>query len=76
MSRIGKQPIPIPSGVTVQISADAVEVKGPKVVFEVEIHDALDQVGKARHTRFMIDMMGQKGRLEKKAAKAKEAGAL
>ena len=30
MSRIGKQPIPIPSGVTVQVSTDAVEVKGPK----------------------------------------------
>ena len=30
MSRVGKQPIPIPSGVTVQISTDAVEVKGPK----------------------------------------------
>ncbi len=30
MSRIGKLPIPIPSGVTVQVSTDAVEVKGPK----------------------------------------------
>jgi large subunit ribosomal protein L6 len=30
MSRVGKRPIPIPSGVTVQISPDAVEVKGPK----------------------------------------------
>ena len=30
MSRVGKKPIPIPSGVTVQISQDAVEVKGPK----------------------------------------------
>lgn len=30
MSRIGKKPIPIPSGVTVQVSEDAVEVKGPK----------------------------------------------
>ena len=30
MSRVGKKPIPIPSGVTVQIFADAVEVKGPK----------------------------------------------
>ena len=30
MSRVGKRPIPIPSGVTVQISKDAVEVKGPK----------------------------------------------
>ncbi len=30
MSRVGKNPIPIPSGVTVQISPDAVEVKGPR----------------------------------------------
>ncbi|MBT7755882.1 MAG: LysR family transcriptional regulator [Rhodospirillaceae bacterium] len=67
---------PTLAGMWIEVRAEVVEVKGPKVVFEVEIHDALDQVGKARHTRFMIDMMGQKGRLEKKAAKAKEAGAL
>ena len=30
MSRIGKKPIPIPKGVTVRISADGVEVQGPK----------------------------------------------
>jgi large subunit ribosomal protein L6 len=30
MSRIGKKPIPIPNGVTVKISGDAVEVQGPK----------------------------------------------
>jgi len=30
MSRIGKKPIPIPKGVTVNIVADAVEVQGPK----------------------------------------------
>ncbi len=30
MSRIGKKPIPIPSGVTVTIAADAIEVQGPK----------------------------------------------
>lgn len=60
----------------VEVRAEVVEVKGLKVVFEVEVHDALDQVGKARHIRFMIDMAGQKGRLEKKAAKAREAGAL
>ena len=30
MSRIGKKPIPVPKGVTVSISAGAVEVKGPK----------------------------------------------
>ncbi len=30
MSRIGKKPIPIPSGVEVKIGQNAVEVKGPK----------------------------------------------
>jgi large subunit ribosomal protein L6 len=30
MSRIGKKPIPIPKGVTVRITADAVELEGPK----------------------------------------------
>jgi len=60
----------------VEVRAEVIEIKGPKVVFDVEVYDALDQVGKARHIRFMIDKMGQKGRLEKKAARAKEAGAL
>jgi len=30
MSRIGKKPIPVPQGVTVQVADDAVSVKGPK----------------------------------------------
>ena len=30
MSRVGKLPIPIPAGVSVQITADGVEAKGPK----------------------------------------------
>ena len=30
MSRIGKKPIPIPSGVKIQVAEGAVEVKGPK----------------------------------------------
>lgn len=30
MSRIGKKPIPVPAGVKVAVSADAVEVQGPK----------------------------------------------
>ena len=30
MSRIGKKPIPLPKGVTVQVAPDAVEVKGPR----------------------------------------------
>ncbi len=30
MSRVGKRPIPIPDGVTVQVDGGAVTVKGPK----------------------------------------------
>ena len=30
MSRVGKQPIPIPNGVTLNIAADAITVQGPK----------------------------------------------
>ncbi len=30
MSRIGKKPIPIPKGVTVNVASEAIEVKGPK----------------------------------------------
>jgi large subunit ribosomal protein L6 len=30
MSRIGKKPIAVPKGVTVQVAGDAVQVKGPK----------------------------------------------
>jgi large subunit ribosomal protein L6 len=30
MSRIGKKPIPIPKGVTVNVGASAIEIKGPK----------------------------------------------
>jgi large subunit ribosomal protein L6 len=30
MSRIGKKPIPIPKGVTINVTADAVEIQGPK----------------------------------------------
>ena len=30
MSRVGKKPIPIPSGVQVRVDADAVEIEGPK----------------------------------------------
>jgi large subunit ribosomal protein L6 len=30
MSRIGKKPIPVPKGVTVEVHDDAVEIKGPK----------------------------------------------
>ncbi|TET35587.1 MAG: 50S ribosomal protein L6 [Planctomycetota bacterium] len=37
MSRVGKKPIPVPSGVTVKIEPDRVEVKGPGGTLSQEI---------------------------------------
>ena len=36
MSRVGKQPVPIPSGVEVNVQAFAVNVKGPKGELQIE----------------------------------------
>jgi len=37
MSRVGKQPVTIPSGVTVEVTPDRVRVKGPKGQLETHI---------------------------------------
>jgi large subunit ribosomal protein L6 len=44
MSRIGRQPVPIPSGVTVTATGDAVTAKGPKG----EVRQALPPMTRAR----------------------------
>ena len=38
MSRIGKQPIPIPAGVTVEIKPGVVSVQGPKGTLRCPLH--------------------------------------
>lgn len=38
MSRIGKKPIPIPPGVTVEVSGGTVSVKGPKGTASLNLH--------------------------------------
>lgn len=42
MSRIGKLPIAVPSGVEVKVGSEAVEVKGPKGVLVTPIHAELN----------------------------------
>lgn len=61
-------------GMWVDVTATITEVDGRRVMLEAEVRDALDQVGKAKHVRFVIDRDRQKERLEAKAAKAKELG--
>jgi len=41
MSRIGKQPIAIPSGVEVKVTDTAIEVKGPKGTITTPIHESV-----------------------------------
>jgi large subunit ribosomal protein L6 len=38
MSRIGKQPIPVPAGVEIKIEGNMIRVKGPKGLLEKEMH--------------------------------------
>src|SRR5919201_1822104 len=44
MSRIGRTPIPIPSGVELTIDANRVTVKGPKGQLSREIHPEMELV--------------------------------
>jgi large subunit ribosomal protein L6 len=39
MSRIGKKPIAVPSGVTAAVEGQTVKVKGPKGALQVAVHD-------------------------------------
>jgi large subunit ribosomal protein L6 len=38
MSRIGKKPIPVPSGITANVEGQTVKVKGPKGTLQVVLH--------------------------------------
>ena len=61
-------------GQTVEIECRIVEVDGRRVQFEVEIRDEIDTVGRAKHTRFVVEKGRQGGRLQKKIERLAEAG--
>jgi large subunit ribosomal protein L6 len=42
MSRIGRQPVPVPAGVKVQINDRTVRVEGPKGKLELSVHPNMD----------------------------------
>jgi predicted thioesterase len=60
---------PTLKGMWVDVSARLVEVDGRRLTFEVRVTDAIQDVGKARHVRFVVDKSRQKERLAAKAAK-------
>jgi predicted thioesterase len=62
-------------GQTVTVIAKVAELALPRVTFDVEVRDEIDQVGKARHIRFVIDRSKQAERLRRKSDRVKAAKA-
>lgn len=60
-------------GQTITVTAKVAELALPRVVFEVEVRDEIDLVGKSKHIRFVVDKAKQGERLKKKAEKVKAA---
>ena len=46
MSRVGKKPVPIPSGVTANVEGQTVKVKGPKGELKLVLHDDVSAKGR------------------------------
>ena len=65
---------PTLKGMWVEVRARLVDVDGRRLTFEVHVRDAIQEVGKARHVRFVVDKSRQKERLAAKAAKLAAAG--
>jgi large subunit ribosomal protein L6 len=53
MSRIGKKPIAVPSGITAAVEGQTVKVKGPKGALSVVLHD--DVVVKLEGSQIKVD---------------------
>ena len=61
-------------GQTVEIEGKVTKIEGPRVLFEIEIRDEVDTVGRINHTRSIVEKARQGDRLEKKKARLAEAG--
>jgi predicted thioesterase len=57
----------------VEVTATIADIDGRRVTFDVEVKDAIETVGKAKHVRFVVDLARQKSRLEQKRDKVKAA---
>ena len=58
MSRVGKKPVAIPTGVTASVEGQTVKVKGPKGAVQLMLHDDV-----AAKVRFAL-RPGHHGRIE------------
>ncbi len=60
-----------PLGMEVRVKTTISAVKGPKLTFELEAFDEVEQIGKATHQRFIIDAEKFNARVAKKAQSMK-----
>ena len=61
---------PTPIGLAVRIEVRVAEVDRRKVVFEFSVKDPLEEVGRGRHVRFVVETAKTRERLAAKRAKA------
>jgi fluoroacetyl-CoA thioesterase len=59
-----------PLGLTVTIEAKVAEVDRRKVVFEFSVRDPVEEVGRGKHVRFVVENAKRAERLAAKRAKA------
>jgi fluoroacetyl-CoA thioesterase len=59
-----------PMGLTVKIEARVTELDRRKVTFEFSVHDPVEQVGRGKHVRFVVETAKTRERLAQKRAKA------
>lgn len=61
---------PTPMGLSATIELRVTEVDRRKVVFEFSVKDPVEEVGRGRHVRFVVDTAKTRERLAAKRAKA------
>ncbi len=59
-----------PMGLKVTIEAKITEIDRRKVTFEFSVHDPVEQVGRGKHVRFVVETAKTRERLAAKRAKA------
>jgi large subunit ribosomal protein L6 len=64
MSRVGKKPVPIPSGVTAVVEGQTVKLKGPKGALSVVLHG--DVAAKVEKNEVKVDPRVETKRYERK----------
>nr|WP_294507423.1 LysR family transcriptional regulator [uncultured Rhodopila sp.] len=59
-----------PLGMQVTVTVTVAKVEGRRVVLDVVSHDAVEEIARGQHTRFIVDIAKAKQRAAAKAAKA------